>query len=448
MTMLTLAESPAAYNESALATLWQRAHTLADALITEGGRRMRVLYPGRPSARAGPDFRDAVLQDEEGRTITGDIELHTTAPGWYAHGHHADPNYNGVVLHVVFSPKGHADTRTRSGISAPIVALEAVADRLANLSDESPDAATPNIPSLDALRNAADITAKLDAAGDARFLAKSHGFALDIAQVGANEALYRGIMDALGYASNRKPFRILAQRVPYSTLAQLGDEPPATRLLAIKALLLGASGLMRRVSDDENPTELRRLYRRLPKHPFKPNAPLSEKDWKLFRVRPSNHPARRIIGMARILADCMDDSISEKFAADLLQGAGKALAARMEHRPHIGKGRARDMLINIALPFLHAHAAERGNGELADAAQAAYATAPKLQENEITREMRRLLNIGKEVKMTARRQQGMIGLYRETINVSYISGLEVSLSLYEVDRNCSHSRDGYVSSTY
>ena len=75
---------------------------------------------------------------------------------------------------------------------------------------------TPKMLTLDALRNDADIAATLDAAGDARFLAKSHGFALDIAQVGADETLYCGIMDALGYATNRKPFRIaLAHSVPY-----------------------------------------------------------------------------------------------------------------------------------------------------------------------------------------------------------------------------------------
>ena len=405
--MVTIAERPASYSESALSALWQRAHTLADALITQGGERLRVIYPGRPSARAGPDFRDAVLQGDDGRTMTGDIELHTSAPGWYAHGHHRDANYNGVVLHVVFSPKGHGDTRMRSGMTAPVIALEAVADRL----EDASDAATPNIPALEALRDDADIAAALDAAGDARFLAKSHGFALEVAQVGADEALYRGIMDALGYASNRKPFRMLAERAPYATLERLRGEPPSTRMLAIKALLLGASGLMRRVGDAEEPAQLRRLYRRMPKGLIKPNRPLGEKDWKLFRVRPSNHPARRIIGMAHILDGCLDDGISEKFAADLLQDGAKALTARMEHRPHIGRGRARDMLINIALPFLHACAVERGDGELADAAQAAYAGAPKLQENEITREMRRLCGIGRDVKVTARRQQGMIGLY-------------------------------------
>lgn len=414
--MLAIAERPAAYSESALAALWSRAHTLADALITQGGARLRVIYPGRPSARAGPDFRDAVLQDDEGKTITGDVELHTSAPGWYAHGHDTDPNYNGVVLHVVFSPKGHQNTRQQSRMHAPIVSLEAVADDL-----EGADSNTVSgLLDTGVLRSSSDIATVLDAAGDERFLAKSHGFTLDISQAGPDEALYLGIMDALGYASNRKPFRMLAQRVPYATLAKFRDEPSSTRPQAIKALLLGASGLMRRVDDAEGPAQLRRLYRRMPRRPLKPKRPLSEKDWKLFRVRPSNHPARRIIGMAHILDSCLDDGITETFATALSWDGAKALTACIEHRPYIGKGRARDMLINIALPFLHAYATERGSGELADAAQAAYAAAPKLQENEITRETRRLCNIGKEIKMTARRQQGMIHLYRTSVERQHV----------------------------
>ena len=93
----------------------------------------------------------------------------------------------------------------------------------------------------------------------------------------------------------------------------------------------------------------------------------------------------------------------------------------------MGGTRARDMLVNIALPFLRAYAtaggaSERGrNGlprgcaELADAALEAYAAAPKLQENEITREMRRLCGIDGKARLNARRQQGLLDLYRRMI---------------------------------
>lgn len=419
--MLALAEHPAAYSEQALSVLWSRAHTLADALITETGERLRVIYPGRPGASAGPDFRDAVLLADDGSAVTGDIELHTSAPGWYRHGHDSDPNYNGVALHVVFSPKGHTEARMRSGMSAPVLALEAVAEPL----DAAQSETSPPLLALDCLRASQEIASALDAAGDARFLSKSQGFAMDIAHLGRDDAIYLGIMDALGYATNRKPFRALAQRVPFSALAMLRDEPPATRLVAIKAMLLGASGIMSLVDESESPGELRRIRRRLPKA-----RPLNKRDWRLFRVRPSNHPCRRIIGAAHLIDACVERGIVGTLAQALLDGGMKELRSSLQHAPYIGRPRALDILVNVVLPFLHADAGLRGEGELQSSALCAYASAPKLQDNEITREMRRLLNIGSEVKMTARRQQGMIQLYRKLVRGSPISQLAQSTPVH------------------
>ena len=404
--MLALAERPAAYSESALASLWSRAHTLADALVTEGGKRLRVIYPGRQSSGAGPDFRDAVLLNEDGSTLTGDIELHTTAPGWYHHGHQTDANYNGVVLHVVFSPKGHTDTRLQSGIDAPVAALQAVASNLESADDHT----SPGIPEIEELRQSTDIGAALDAAGDARFLAKSHGFLLEMRELGVDESLYQSLMEALGYSTNRKPFLELARRVPYSALAALWDEPQSVRLLALKATLLGASGLTHLVREVEEREQLLRMQKNLPQI-----TPIAKRHWHLFRVRPPNHPVRRITGAAHLLDACLDVGLTEALIALLVDGGIRQLNARIEQRPYIGKARARDIVVNVALPCLHAYANTRGCDSLAQSAHDAYAKAPKLQDNEITREMRRLLNIGTEVKMTARRQQGMIHLYKRAV---------------------------------
>ena len=51
-------------SEKALAVLWQRAHALPEGLVTQDGRRLKVIYPGRPNHRAGPDFHDAIIADD------------------------------------------------------------------------------------------------------------------------------------------------------------------------------------------------------------------------------------------------------------------------------------------------------------------------------------------------------------------------------------------------
>ena len=409
--MLAVAEQPASYSEDALAALWSRAHTLADTLITETGERMRVIYPGRRSAQAGPDFRDAVLITEDGRKVHGDVEIHTSVPDWYGHGHHEDANYNGVVLHVVFSPKGHTGTRQLSGTDAPVISLRPVTKEL----DESDSAESPSLPMLEAIRTSADVASLLDAAGDARFQAKSRGFVLEINELGGDDALYRGLMDALGYATNRRPFRTLADRIPYAALSQFRCEPHSTRLLAIKAALLVTSGLVTHVDESEDPALLRRLHKGLPMP-----KPMKKKDWRLFRVRPSNHPVQRILGASHLINDSLDLGLTEAFSADLVEGGHKSVLARLGRPAQIGRARASDILVNVLLPFLHAHAEISDDEQLKASALESNIKAPRLQENEITREMARICGIDGSLKLTARRQQGLIHIYKAVVHRSHV----------------------------
>ena len=92
-----LAESRA-LPERLLSRLW-RART-GRRLTATDGRRVEVLYPGRPAPGHGPDFRDAVLAID-GAPVRGDVEVHRAPSGWQAHGHGADASYDRVVLHVV-----------------------------------------------------------------------------------------------------------------------------------------------------------------------------------------------------------------------------------------------------------------------------------------------------------------------------------------------------------
>ena len=66
-----------------------------------GGPPLRVHFAGRWNHGPGPDFRGAILLDATGRARRGDVELHHRPAGWRSHGHHRDPAYARVLLHVV-----------------------------------------------------------------------------------------------------------------------------------------------------------------------------------------------------------------------------------------------------------------------------------------------------------------------------------------------------------
>ena len=59
--------------------------------------------------------------------VRGAVEIHRRQRDWDSHGHGADPNYNGVVLHVALGVDG-GDTRLQSGRQVPVISLASLLD--------------------------------------------------------------------------------------------------------------------------------------------------------------------------------------------------------------------------------------------------------------------------------------------------------------------------------
>ncbi len=410
--------------ERLLARLWQRRAARQAWFRAHGGQRVRVIYPGRPGLTAGPDFRDALLEVEGVGLVRGDVEIHVRQQDWKAHGHEGDPRYNGVVLHAALETQP-TDTRLQSGGIAPVVSLAPLMD----------DSDTPDGPAGHPLweflgargytrpETADEAGQLLDRAGDDRFEMKSGQFRTYLAEQEAEQTLYQGIMEGLGYRQNQHPFQLLAQRVGYHALrsAALGL-PEEERLHAVRSWLTAMSGLsVSGLSLDGESDEVT-----LPKGKGF-GRPLGADSWRLFRVRPSNHPLRRIAGAAVLIVRFLETGI----VGGLLKAceSGKpshltlVLAVPGEGRGTalVGQGRARDLAVNVVLPFLYA--LPEGEGEpLSEVRSDAQTSRPylalwgkfgKLQENEVTREVaEQLLPQGwRETVNSARRQQGLLHLH-------------------------------------
>ena len=407
MTTATIRESrePAARpSEGALARLWQNAHVLTEGLVTQDGSRFRVIYPGRRNQGAGPDFRDAVFASETSELLCGDVELHLNARDWYSHRHHVDPGYNGVVLHVVLHPNGEATSIQQSRTCIPVAALAGEQGLV-----ESP--AAPDVVGLswvhgEGQRNLGEL---LDSAGDQRFYAKSRGFALELQKADPEETLYGALLEALGYAANRRPFRELARAVPMSMMSTLRSEPASTRALAVRAVLLNAAGLLGHLESREEARELAGMLKHLPRTRTVPAG-----SWRLSGARPSNHPVSRIAGAAVLVERFIDKGLLHGLEEEVRVSAAGDITDRLTARPFIGRGRARDMVVNVVLPFMHSRAGTMRDWALRTRCVELFQGFPKLEENGLTREMRRLLDLdsrGVEV-VGARRQQGLIQLYK------------------------------------
>lgn len=392
--------------EADLVRLWEGQRFPPQALVTKGGVSLRVLFRGRPCARGpGPDFRDAIIATPSGLRLKGDVELHVQTSAFRQHGHHRDPAYDDVVLHVVFRDDEGGSTRLACGRQVPVVALAPWVARRAQ--ELSLWLASPR-PWQEPCRSACErlghdaVVTVLEAAGDQRLRDKVAAFRAALAGGEPEEVLYRGLLEACGYSRNREPFLKLASALPWRRLrAAILKHPPEERIRVAETVLLDGAGF----------------------GGASPLQPASTLSWQLAAGRPENHPARRLRGAARLLVRHAERGLVgglEEAAARAGETGPEALTSALRvdegtpgwpSRPSalIGVGRAREMAVNVVLPLLLALSEERGEAALGRRALTLFRRYPSLPAYGILRTL--LAALGREITGGARRQQGMLYIF-------------------------------------
>lgn len=404
--------------ERLLVQIWNAQFVDAEKLTTADGKALKVLYPGKGNREEGPDFLGALISAGNGELLRGDVEIHARASDWRNHGHHRDPRYNGVILQVVWD--GDTAAVLESGRHVPTLCLRG--SLRGSLDDVRRWAALPVVPAEPChgachRLGEGELGRLLDEAGEERFLLKARWFAETMVEDSPSQALYRGLMRALGYSRNTESFEELACRLPLVALERAcRGRYGLKRVLILKALLLGKAGLL---SDSGEP-ELARLWRSLGDGEEMPPS-----RWHSFRVRPDNQPVRRLCGAAHLLVGLMNGGFVEGVLRRVAERRGTA--ARLESSfvvgapsrdceggSLIGWGRARDIGINVVLPFAFAWAQASREGALAERALRLYRGYPRAADNAVTRELSNLLFGGKSLKLagSALRQQGLLHLHK------------------------------------
>jgi hypothetical protein len=435
-------------DEHFVQNVWNEQRFFAFELAATDGRSIQVLKPGVWNSDEGPDFVHAEIQID-GKLHTGDVEIHVRSSEWYDHEHHLNPRYNRVVLHVVF---WHDDinlrTRVQNGARIPTVELLKRLDApIGDLFDEREETeaerincrVTGNRLKIEPLKSI------FDQLGQERLLEKVDAMRSLRVGIDFEQLLYEGIMEALGYAKNRKPFRELAQRVPFSELIGRSDEE-------IQAVLFGVAGLLPSQSfqrlrpgevDDPFIHHLESLW--LASEASKAPTRMTAEQWRFAKMRPANYPTRRIPAISQLLGAC-DESLMSVFlpmieaaaTADrrglqrirrkLLETLMPPSAGYWAEHSHFGKGipqkgaaligkdRASDIIVNILLPIALVWADDVQSPRLRDAVQRLYDSHPKLQANHITQQVEaQIFTTQQPVKLispSAKTQQGALFIYR------------------------------------
>ena len=365
-------------SEADLVVVWEGQLLARRSLRTEDGRPLRVIYRGLPAAGgAGPDFRDAVVATPEGPR-RGDVELHVRASDFRRHGHHENPEYDGVVLHVVFDAEGEAATALSDGAVAPVLVVPRPSRRSRGVVPARAWA-EPCATAIERLGAEAS-AATLDRLGEMRFRQKTNVVRgrLDGGEA-PEELVWEGLLEGLAYGGDREAFRRLAAAVPWEMLsARLLPLAPGEREAAARVLLeRGAVALAL-------------------------SAPR--------RVRPGNGPERRIAGAAALGVRFAENGPARASLALLAlppRRAASALVRALSVPRSIGRGRAVELAANAVLPLAAALAA---SAEDESHVEAVYGALPLPARYGAVRHLHSALA---SVRPSARRQQGMLYLLKQ-----------------------------------
>jgi len=411
----------------------------------------------------GPDFTGARIQIS-GRLYAGDVEIHLTPQDWRRHGHHTDPHYNGVILHVVIDADRFAPpTRTACKRTVPLLILrpylrETVLPTRCFAAGGTSAAGSPRLPCAGSpvsvpsailhkrllqlgwerlKRRSHELEDRLR-----RILLEEHGPAYDAHELLSESAwrqlFYEGVMEGLGFAKNRKAFRTLAESVPLQLLQNFHLQDTEV----MQAILFGAAGLLpssRGLPHRENRILVRRLrsrWRML--RPTVRRPLLHEADWLFFRLRPVNFPTARLAAMSFLLPVFFREDCFRRISGCFAEGApsareGLQILRKMfvvhpdEYwRGHLdfrnagsscgvalGTGRVDAIILHLVLPAMMLRARLSGNRTLATRARAMALVLSPPPSNALTRMMERDFLRGYGGFRAAVVRQGLMQLWKK-----------------------------------
>jgi hypothetical protein len=232
------------------------------------------------------------------------------------------------------------------------------------------------------------------------------------------QALWEALSEAMGYSRNKVPFRLLAQRLPISTLLGLAPEMRA-------ALLFGVAGFLPSGDLGALPATLHSWARPVwdlwwKERDLHAHRLLPLQAWTLAGLRPLNRPERRLAALTLLAGKfrTIEKAVTQA-DADLF----RTTLAELEHgvwenfstlhaplaKPHalLGAERIGDLLINVFLPFASVHQPARSHACAQDLKQ-----SPNKSGEIATQRVLGKLSLGPHAR-EALVQQGLLQLYQD-----------------------------------
>ena len=206
--------------EKLVQKIWLFGEFEKDNLRTTDGGSIRVLSPGKWNLSGeGPDFLGAEIEIA-GSTLFGDVEIHFRSSDWRAHGHHKNPSFDRVVLHVILFPLSDHENRnpaiTGPGFQPPtLVLLPLLHESLEEYAERDAIRALSGTHSDEILADWLEITLderrdRLLEHGRARWERKLEHAKKRLSGEDWAEACHQFALEILGYRRNRAPMSAIS----------------------------------------------------------------------------------------------------------------------------------------------------------------------------------------------------------------------------------------------
>lgn len=283
--------------EDFLHFIWKYKKIRTAPLVSSQNETIEILSEGTHNHLSGPDFFNARIKINE-QLWAGNVEIHMKSSDWYAHGHESNPNYDNVILHVVWDDDVAIFRKDNTQIST--LELKAYVSKEVFEAYQKLFEARTNrfINCQNNITSVNDFVFKnwLERLFFERLEQKSNAVAELLVRHNNDweQVLFSLLVKNFGLKINGESFQSLSESLPFSIVRKIGDSA-----LQLEATFFGMVGFLE--SDEISDAyylHLRKEYQFI-EHKFKLNNQAVQKP-EFFKLRPSNFPTLRLSQIANL----------------------------------------------------------------------------------------------------------------------------------------------------
>ncbi len=330
-------------------------------LETIGGEKITVIDKGTHNTNQGPDFLNAKIKIDD-TLLAGNIELHVNSSDWHKHKHESDPEYQNIILHIVWQH----DLFTQALHQYPILVLEPYVAKTMLKHYEQLQQQPKFIPCESMFHKVTELNLIIwqERLMIERLEQKTQYILNLLNDNDGNweETFWQMMAKIFGGTVNGEAFELMAKHTSNTLLAK-----NKLSFLKIEALLMGQSGLLNEPIQDAYGKMLTKEYQFLKKKYGLQPALISS---KFLRMRPVAFPTIRLSQLADLIfnsthlfskiiecssyKDCMQ--FLQLSANDYWATHYKFDDAEHTFTPkHLGKDMQHLIIVNTIVPTLFAY---------------------------------------------------------------------------------------------